>query len=519
MPTRNDYCIVASDETHADARTRYTYQNGQWEFQYEVNERPFTPEEVAAIESGITSDLVNQYSGHVASISNPHKVNKTQVGLGNVKNVDTTNASNISSGTLSNDRLDVIPFSKLSGVASSAQGDKADTAVQPGDLAGYAKDADVVKITGNQDVDGIKTLLKPLYSKLPYLDISITPTGTSRQSWVNAYDKNGTQVGFIRSEWDGTDLFATVGTVRVINNSTIFAGIQAGVSDTGSRFQTIDFPGDTGARTNQIDTVSARNNAIKAYHDSTKQDKLTTSQLNAVNSGITSELVAQIGTNKTSIETLQTSKQDTITDLDTIRSGASKGATAVQPDTLTKYRKATDQDTIDTEIRNSIPTNNKQLTNGAGYITSSALTGYAKDADVVKITGNQDVGGNKNFTGTLKAPTPSSATDNSTNVATTGWFRNALTSLCPTIRMRKKEDIAPNGLPYTATADGIIRVKIGATYEWRLMINGTIVQEQTRNSSDSCVTTWILIPVKKGDVLTATGNAHHFDGGALYYPY
>ena len=229
--------------------------------------------------------------------------------------------------------------------------------------------------------------------------------------------------------------------------------------------------------------------------------------------------MAQIGTNKTSIETLQTSKQDTITDLDTIRSGASKGATAVQPATLTKYRKATDQDTIDTEIRNSIPTNNKQLTNGAGYITSSALTGYAKDADVVKITGNQDVGGNKNFTGTLKAPTPSSATDNSTNVATTGWFRNALTSLCPTIRMRKKEDIAPNGLPYTATADGIIRVKIGATYEWRLMINGTIVQEQTRNSSDSCVTTWILIPVKKGDVLTATGNAHHFDGGALYYPY
>ena len=434
VPTRNDYCIVASDETHNDARTRYTYQNGQWEFQYEVNERPFTSEEVAALESGITSDLVNQYSGHVASISNPHKVNKTQIGLGNVKNVDTTNAGNISSGTLSNDRLDVIPFAKLSGVASSAQGDKADTAVQPGAIAdmatetwvkqqgyltstslsgyatqewvlgkgyiteaallpyaktsdvntalsgkqdslttsqltavnsgitsdlvaqigtnktsietlqtskqdtitdldtirsgaskgatavqpatltkyrkatdqdtidteirnsiptnnkqltngagyitssaltGYAKDADVVKITGNQNVDGIKTFLDPMYSKLPYLDISITPTGTSRQSWVNAYDKNGTQVGFLRSEWNGTDLFSTVGTVRTVNNSTVFSGVQVGVSDTGSKYQTIDFPGDTGAKTNQIDTVSARNNAIKAYHDSTKQDIAT----------------------------------------------------------------------------------------------------------------------------------------------------------------------------------------------------------------------------------------------------
>lgn len=42
---------------------------------------------------------------HTARADNPHSVTKTQVGLGNVQNVDTTNASNITSGTLANVRL------------------------------------------------------------------------------------------------------------------------------------------------------------------------------------------------------------------------------------------------------------------------------------------------------------------------------------------------------------------------------------------------------------------------------
>ena len=42
---------------------------------------------------------------HTARADNPHSVTKTQVGLGSVQNVDTTNASNIASGTLANARL------------------------------------------------------------------------------------------------------------------------------------------------------------------------------------------------------------------------------------------------------------------------------------------------------------------------------------------------------------------------------------------------------------------------------
>lgn len=48
----------------------------------------------------LATDANNAITTHTANTNNPHAVNATQVGLGNVKNIDTTNASNINSGTL-----------------------------------------------------------------------------------------------------------------------------------------------------------------------------------------------------------------------------------------------------------------------------------------------------------------------------------------------------------------------------------------------------------------------------------
>ena len=64
--TNNDYALVESDETKNNATTRYIYDGSQWNFQYIVNDTPFTQAQLDAINSTITSNLVSSYSNHIA---------------------------------------------------------------------------------------------------------------------------------------------------------------------------------------------------------------------------------------------------------------------------------------------------------------------------------------------------------------------------------------------------------------------------------------------------------------------
>jgi hypothetical protein len=56
------------------------------------------------LQAQITANL-STLTSHTSNTSNPHATTKAQVGLGDVPNVDTTNASNIASGTLSDSLL------------------------------------------------------------------------------------------------------------------------------------------------------------------------------------------------------------------------------------------------------------------------------------------------------------------------------------------------------------------------------------------------------------------------------
>lgn len=97
-PTRNDYTIVLDDETHNDEVTRYIYNNG-WEYQYTINESPLTQAQLDALNSWITSGKVSSYDGVVSTIA----------WYGNIVTHNTSE------------------------FATSAQGSKADSALQPND--------------------------------------------------------------------------------------------------------------------------------------------------------------------------------------------------------------------------------------------------------------------------------------------------------------------------------------------------------------------------------------------------
>lgn len=76
-PTNHDYLLVEVDssapEPFTNGQTRYEYDGTQWNYAYGLNNRPFTAAETAAIESGITSDLVSK----IGLLDNPGYQTKT----------------------------------------------------------------------------------------------------------------------------------------------------------------------------------------------------------------------------------------------------------------------------------------------------------------------------------------------------------------------------------------------------------------------------------------------------------
>ena len=63
--TRNDYAYVADDETHDHEAWRYKWNDDthEWTAEYRINEAPMTLEQLAALNSGITAEILQRLIG------------------------------------------------------------------------------------------------------------------------------------------------------------------------------------------------------------------------------------------------------------------------------------------------------------------------------------------------------------------------------------------------------------------------------------------------------------------------
>lgn len=225
VPTTNDYCIVLADEskqssTGVDPTTRYSYQGNQWEYQYTINDTPLTAAQLAALNSGITSNLVSQIGTNTTNIAN--KMDKADpTGTGSLSVNRNTNSTigrnsvaigdwNIASGAYS---TATGSFNTASGYCSAAGGFET---VASGSYSS-AINRDTVAAGNNQFAFGKYNVAD---SQHKYVEIVGNGTADNARSNARTLDWNGNEVlagtsqatGFKTASGTGNKLFADNGT-------------------------------------------------------------------------------------------------------------------------------------------------------------------------------------------------------------------------------------------------------------------------------------------------------------------
>ena len=154
--TNNDYAFVETTDTAGNTlydRYKYTDSTNSWQFEYELNNSSFTANQWAAINSGATATNIGQIATNTSAITS---INTTIGGYGNIV---THNVSEF---------------------ATASQGEKADTAVQPADLATVATTGDYDDLI---DKPTIPTDTSDLTNGAGYITSSAL-SGYATQSWV-----------------------------------------------------------------------------------------------------------------------------------------------------------------------------------------------------------------------------------------------------------------------------------------------------------------------------------------------
>ena len=217
------------------------------------------------------------------------------------------------------------------------------------------------------------------------------------------------------------------------------------------------------------------------------------------------ENTANIQTNASNISALQTSKQDVIEDLETIRTGASAGATAVQPSALNNY----------------VDLSSNQMINGVKNFNDVVV---GEQSGLIRIGNNGE--GNHfctlNYDGVLydilKQFVPQTNNEYNLGTSTNKW--KTLNGINPGALSLPKYDMYVTltfqlNTQIQATFTGFLQVKANVSNGAYLIV--TINNLQVGVDSPSASTANILVPVNKDDQIYVTvTNGDYLGYGSLF---
>ena len=208
--TNNDYAFVETTDTVGNTfydRYKYTDSTNSWQFEYELNNSSFTANQWAAINSGATSTNIGQIATNTNAITS---INTTIGGYGNIVTYD------------------------VDDFATASQGAKADTAVQPADLA-------TVATTGDYD----DLIDKPT---IPVVDQVYDATSSNAQSGVAV----ASAISGLQSLSAGDGINISSGVISVT--------APAIVNNVAQYFSYVSIDGRSGTRANSSVSIAAKGN-------------------------------------------------------------------------------------------------------------------------------------------------------------------------------------------------------------------------------------------------------------------
>jgi len=327
----NDYCFVqvpadVSTPTVIASVDRYKFDGTAWEFEYTLNNSGFTQAQWDALNSGITSGLVAK----LIALPTNSELTTLLAGKQNTINDLSTIRSGASAGATAYQKPSGgIPSTDMtSGVQSSLQ--KAENAAPQSTT--YTK-TEVDGLIGDEETRA-KAAEEANAGDIDALE-ALVPTQASAQNQLADKQFVNSSIGTATATYRGSyNLVSDLSLTLSATHAQVATALASAIATADNNdYCFVQVPADASTPTviASVDRYKFDGTAWE-FEYTLNNSGFTQAQWDALNSGITSGLVAKLIALPTNSEltTLFAGKQNTIDDLSTIRSGASAGATAYQ---------------------------------------------------------------------------------------------------------------------------------------------------------------------------------------------